>query len=314
LDRRTSYTGERTFVITSDRLPFRWALMTWVAPGSSLFTMPTPGSSDVEDKILLPIFLEANGLLDILDIRLENDPTRYNEIVVRYAVGRPASRNVFAVWHQGMDPALRTTLNESELEVFNRVHTTLSENLVFGGKLRLERSFAEIAHWLLQKVSYCLEEPSFLKEPAQQWIEQNACRERVEMEDGFFLPFVYERLRTHFGSRVVKKPERFGGEIDIILDDIIPIELKVRRGRVSSLAEQEIDEKFRPGGQAAAYAAISRLGLVLVLDLPEGKPRTINLDSSVRVLARRFPDTADFPTCIVVFIFHCHHPRPSTAR
>jgi len=32
------------------------------------------------------------------------------------------------------------------------------------------------------------------------------------MEDQFFLPALYERLRNEFGSRVVKKPERFGGD------------------------------------------------------------------------------------------------------
>ena len=134
------------------------------------------------------------------------------------------------------------------------------------------------------------------------------------MEDEFFLPRIYERLRQDFGSRVVKKPERFGGEIDILFDDKIPIELKVRRGRRHALDLSEVDDAFRPSGQAAAYASISRLGLVAILDLPDADASVINLDSCVTVVDKRFPEDNPYPTSIVILTFRCQHSIPSNAR
>lgn len=64
--------------------------------------------------------------------------------------------------------------------------------------------------------------PTFLGIPAREWLKQHENDLRVEMEDQFFLPALYERLRNEFGSRVVKKPERFGGETDILFDDTAP--------------------------------------------------------------------------------------------
>ena len=276
--------------------------------------MPAIGTTLVQDKVLLPLFLETNGLLDVITIGIESDPLTPFDVVLRYFVSRPASRNIFGAWHQGLNPQERANLNEAELRVFDRLHSALSENLVFGGKPKLERSYAELVQWVIRKVKYRLEEPSFLREPALAWLADNAHAERLEMEDKFFLPAIYERLRTEFGSRVVKKPERFGGEIDILFDDMIPIELKVRRGKTQPLADDEVDERFKPSGQAAAYAAVSRLSMVLVLDLPEKEGCLTNLESCAKITARRFPDSEDFPTCIVVFIFHCHHPRPSSVR
>jgi len=55
------------------------------------------------------------------------------------------------------------------------------------------------------------------------------------MEDDFFLPFLYERLRDRFSDLVSKKPERFGGNVDILFGEI-PIELKVRKGHRDALA------------------------------------------------------------------------------
>lgn len=66
-------------------------------------------------------------------------------------------------------------------------------------------------------------------------MNQHAKDKMRQMEDQFFLPAIYERIRNDVGSRVVKKPERFGGEIDILFNDTIPIELKVRVGRKEPL-------------------------------------------------------------------------------
>jgi hypothetical protein len=202
-------------------------------------------------------------------------------------------------------------MSEAELVLYNRIHRSLSANFVFGGKPVLEHSFGTIMYWLLRRVAYCLEEPSFLKAAALEWLRAHRRSERIALEDGFFLPAIYERLRDAFGSRVVKKPEQFGGEVDILFDLSLPVELKVRRGHASFSFEDIVKEKFRAAGQAAAYAATSRLGLVLVLDLPNGGEVVANIDQCACVLRRESELSGAFPTCIVVLVFHCHHPIPS---
>jgi hypothetical protein len=132
------------------------------------------------------------------------------------------------------------------------------------------------------------------------------------MEDDFFLPFIYERLRIKFGARIVKKPERFGGEIDILFDDMIPIELKVRKRKKAPLSNKDVDTTFKAASQAAAYASVSRLGIVLILDLPREKACITNIEQCCNVFMKNFSRANDLPTCIVTFIFHCHHPRPSS--
>src|SRR5437588_10355167 len=110
----------------------------------------------------------------------------------------------------------------------------------------------------------------------------------------------YERRTRGIARTVVKRSGRFGGAIDILVDDTIPIELKVRRGRRVPLDVADIDEKFRPSGQAAAYAAVSRLGFVVVLDLPDNDAQVVSLENCATVVERRYPETAGYPTCIVL--------------
>jgi hypothetical protein len=132
------------------------------------------------------------------------------------------------------------------------------------------------------------------------------------MEDGFFLPFLYERLREKFGPLATKKPERFGGNVDILFGDI-PLELKVRKDQRAALVDTVVDETYKPTGQAAAYAALTGLGCVAVLDLPSNTPSVTNLSACVKVVTRRFAE-AKSPTSIVVFVFQCDTPRPSAAN
>jgi hypothetical protein len=312
LDDRQKLTGETEFSLLSNQLPFRWAIAR--IEGETDVTMPAIGTSSAEDKILLPLFLEVNGFLDINDLDLESDPLKPDDVVVRYTVRRPATRNIFGASNAGLHPATRSLLNETELALYHRLHASVGEGLVFGGKPKLELSFGTLCAWLIRKASYCLEEPTFLAQPARHWLKQHADDKPLQMEDQFFLPAIYERMRSDFPSRVIKKPERFGGEIDILFDDTIPIELKVRRGLREPLDVADVDEKFRPGGQAAAYAAISRLGFVIVLDLPATETQVVSLENLATVIERRFPETAEYPTCIVVIVFRCYEPTPSSAR
>jgi hypothetical protein len=259
LEERQAVTGETVFSFLSNQIPFRWALQ-HIRDEAANVTLPGIGTSTVEDKILLPLFLEVNGFLDIDDIDLESDPLKPDDVVVRYFVRKPASRNIFGASNAGLAAATRSQLSETELAFYYRLHRSVREGLVFGGKPKLEMSFGALCAWLIRKASYCLEEVTFLGLPAREWLKRHERDKSLQMEDHFLLPAIYERLRSDFGSRVVKKPERFGGEIDILFDDAVPIELKVRRGRRNPLDIADIDESFRPGGQAAVYAAISRLG------------------------------------------------------
>lgn len=312
LDERQAATGETAFTVLSNQMPFRWALQEFVdALG---VTIPQIGTSEVQDKILLPLFLEVNGFLDIVGLDLESDPLAHHDVVVRYSIRRPAARNIFGAINAGLEPSVRSQLNESEIALYHRLHNGMRTGLVFGGKPKLEMSFGTICSWFIRKASYCLQEPTFLGRPGRDWLKQHATDKKTQMEDEFFLPQIYERLRSDFGSRVVKKPERFGGEIDILFDDTIPVELKVRHGRKEPLDVADVDESFKPGGQAAAYAAICRVGIVAVLDLPSNDARVVSLENCATVIERRFPEDSAYPTCIVVIVFRCYETMPSSSR
>jgi hypothetical protein len=285
LDQRQQLTGETEFAIFSNEFPFRWALQEFGG-----FTMPGIGTTTAKDKALLPLFLELNGYLDIVALDFESDPLQPNDILVRYSLVRPARRNIFGANNQGLDAATRSLMSETELCLYDRLHREVREGLVFGGRPRLEMSFGTITSWLIRKAAYCLQEPTFMAEPAREWLERHKNDGRMQREDEFFLPAIYEKMRSDFGSRVVKKPERFGGEIDILFDDDIPIELKVRRGQREPIDMADIDAKYRPGGQAAAYAAVSRLGFVLVLDLPGSNCVVVSLKTALLLSNGDFPN------------------------
>jgi hypothetical protein len=312
LDKRQSVTGETAFSLLSNQIPFRWAVQ-HMSIGNSTVTMPGIGTSTVEDKILLPLFLEVNGFLDITDLDLESDPSYAEDVVVRYSIRRPAARNIFGASNAGLTHLARSQLNETELAVYYRLHRAVREGLVFGGKPTLEMSFGAVCAWLIRNAAFCLEEVTFLGQPAREWLKHHEADRFLQMEDQFFLPAIYERLRSDFGSRIIKKPERFGGEIDLLFDDMIPIELKVRRGRREPLDVVDVDDRFPPGGQAAAYAAISRLGFVIVLDLPDKDTEVVSLENCTAVIERRFPETAMYPTCIVLIVFRCYGRTPSAS-
>jgi hypothetical protein len=313
LDARQKLTSEGEFSILSNQIPFRWIIL-HCPIGQDDITMAGIGTTTAVDKILLPFFLEINGGLDVIDVDLESDPLEPNDVAVRYLIRRPATRNIFGAVNQGLEPSVRALLNEIQLSLYARLHRLVRDGLVFGSRPKLEMSFGTCCSWFLRKAAYCLEEPTFLGTPAKVWLKQHENEKRLQMEDDFFLPAMYERLRSDFGSRVVKKPERFGGEIDILFDDIIPIELKVRRGRRSPLDATDVDEAFPPAGQAAAYAAISRLGFVIVLDLPDRDAQVTNLDSCATVIERRFPENSAYPTCIVLIVLRCYPTSPSVTR
>lgn len=126
-----------------------------------------------------------------------------------------------------------------------------------------------------------------------------------------FLPFLHEKLSNTFGSqRVLKKPEKFKGEIDLLFDNCLPIELKVWRKEHKDL-ESTVDEKFPHIGQAVTYASIDRVGFLVILDISSPEKGIKNIENCWRVLTKEFDINKQHPTKIISLIFDCNHTRPS---
>ena len=160
-------------------------------------------------------------------------------------------------------------------------------------------------------MAYCLEEQSFLRDSAVKYLMENKGNKYVKMEDGFFLPFLYEKLSNTFESqRVIKKPRKFKGEIDILFDNTIPIELKVWKEEYKDL-ESTVDEKFPHIGQAATYASIVRVGFLVILDISSPMSGIKNIENCWRVLTKGFDTNKQLSTKIVTLFFNCNHIAPS---
>lgn len=310
LDRRSSATGETTFSFLLSNVNFRRVVQRFHGAGGQ-GVMLTPLSSDAGVKAVLPFVLAVQGELDVDQVRITSQVQQIDAIEMQFSIRRPAVRNVLGATYCALPPEKRRLMSEAEIKAYEDVVRHLQTNLCFVGRPRLEQEFAQFASWAVKQVAYCLEEPSFLKIPALNWLKSHDDVGYQRMEDDFFLPFLYERLRERFGALVSKKPERFGGNVDILFGEV-PVELKVRRGQKAALVDTLIDEKYKPSGQAAAYAALTSLGCVLVLDVPTESPSIANLTACIKVVTRGFSE-AQQPTSVVVFIFQCNTPRPSDA-
>ncbi len=307
---RQERTGEKSFEFNLKEIKYRHLLST-IEENGERFTLPQALTTGASERINIPFFMESIGLLDVNKLKISSLPLQIEDIEILYSINKPSVKNKYSAKSFGLDANKRRILNESQIEIFERFYTKLFENACFIGRPKLEQQFSEIFHWLIRKVSICLEEPSFLKEKSSKWLDENDSKKYVQMEDDFFLPFLHERLKDEFGDLISKKPEKFGGEVDLLYDEL-PIELKVRKNISESLTDV-IDEKYKPASQAATYAAITRLGFVVVLDLPQNVNSITNLDVCFRLIEKDF-DGESLKTNIVVCIFYCNLPTPSQAK
>jgi hypothetical protein len=308
--KRKNTTGEKIFEFDLKEITYRH-VVSFVEEKGERLTLPQPFTTGASERISLPCYMESLGLLDINKIKIGTSPLVIEDIQLLYSIEKPAVKNRFSAKSFGLSSQNRKTLNETQIEIYERIYTQLLENASFLGRPKIEEQFAEIFSWLLKKASYCLEEPSFLKEKSAKWLNENGKKKYVQMEDEFFLPFIHEKLKDEFGDKVAKKPEQFGGELDLLFSEI-PLELKVRKNSKESLADV-INEKYAPASQSATYAAITRLGFVLVLDVPQNKNEITNLDVCFKVIEKVFNDES-LKTSIVVCIFYCNLPIPSSAK
>lgn len=307
---RQEKTGESFFDFNLKEIQFRHIVTTFEGDNKRV-TLPTPLSLGSAERILLPLFMETLGILDVNNFKISSSPLFINDIELIYSVNKPAINNKFKAKYSGLSHEMRKILNETQLEIYERTYKHLNENAAFIGRPNIENNFSELFFWLLKKVTFCLEEPSFLKEKSQLWLNENVKNGYVKMEDNFFLPFLHEKLKNEFGDIVQKKPEKFGGEVDLIFSEL-PIELKVRKNQKQSLAEI-IDEKYKPASQAATYAATTRLAFVCVLDLPTDDKKITNLDHCIKIIEKDFGG-GSFKTLILVCTFYCNLPMPSSAN
>ena len=272
---------------------------------------PHPFNMNYKGKAILPLYLEAHGVIDIHDISLVNKLLDHSNADLQYTVSRPCVINIFDSDNTPIPLDQRKSLSETQIVLIEKVFEELNEALVFAGKPNLKRSFCDLIIWFIKKLSYCLEEESFLRNAAVEYLENNKETKYVKMEDDLFLPFLLEKLTNTFGSqRVLKKPEKFKGEIDLLFDNCLPIELKVWREEHKDL-ESTVDEKFPHLSQAATYASIDRVGFLVALDISSPGKGIKNIENCWRVLTKEFDINKQHPTKIISLIFDCNHIQPS---
>jgi len=271
-----------------------------------------PFNMNYRGKATLPLLLEANSIIDIHDVSLANQILDHSNANLQYTVSRPCIINIFGSENSIIDLETRKHLSESQIVILEKIFEDLNEALIFTGKPELRRLFVELLIWLIKKISYSLEEESFLRDKSFEYIKINIDKNYLQIEDDFFLPFLLEKLSYEFGNhRILKKPEKFKGEIDILFDNALPIELKVWRKEHKEL-ELTIDEKFPHLGQAATYASINRIGFLIILDISSPGKGIKNIENCWRVLTKEFDVNKQFSTKIVTLIFDCNHIAPSS--
>lgn len=310
ISHRIERTGEVEFAFSLKDINFRKVLIA-IQGDSGKGVIPSPMTPSANIKSYLPLLLAIQGELDIVGLKIQSAVSNIEDVCLQFSVSKPAKKNVFGSEFCLLPTNIRERMSVIEINEYEKVVKKLQENYCFYKYPKLEKDFVEFSSWIIRKVTYCLEEPSFLKQKANEWIEEHNDESYQRMEDDMFLPFIYERLRDDFGNKVLKKPERFGGNVDILFGDL-PIELKVRKGSSEILTDDIVNEKYKPTSQAAAYAALTRLGCVVVLDIMSKKTAVTNISSCIKVVMRNFPE-AEFSTAIPVFIFQCNTPTPSRA-
>lgn len=274
--------------------------------------IPHPFTMTYTDKATLPLVLEAQGIIDIHGICLINKPLEFSEADIQYVVSYPCTINILNSENTSISTEQRKTLSESQIVIIEKIVDELNSAMIFAGKPQLKKDFIDILVWLIKKITYCIEEESFLSNRFTKYHKINYQQKYTKYEDDFFLPFLHEKLIETFGGNdVAKKPEKFKGEIDLLFRNTIPLELKVWLKNPPNL-ETSIDEKYPHIGQTSAYASIDRVGFLVVLDYSNNEKGLKNLENCWRVLSKEFQSNPEMPTKIVSLIFDCNHAKPSS--
>ncbi len=274
-----------------------------------------PLSMDNFSKSMLPILLEVIGLLDINDLCLVNRVNEIDNANVQYNISIPCVKNVFDAETEFIPINIRKNLSESQIVILERIFDEISNALIFLGKPKLKNSFTDLIIWLMKKITFCLEEETFLRDKAFEYIDDNKDTKYSQMEDQFFLPFIYERLCDGFNSnRILKKPEKSNGEIDLLFDNVIPIELKVWKGKEKNVISEESSKYKKNISQAACYANIDRIGFLLILDVSNKGGEITNLEQCWHVETIESINNELYSTKVISCVFNCNYISPSRIK
>lgn len=277
--------------------------------------IPHPLTMDYESKALIPFYLELIGKIDISNFFFVNKPYDINDIEIQWVVSKYSIKNMYNIDNEILTTEMREKLTETEVLIFNKIYESLDDSMIFNGKTELKKSIVDILYWSIRKVAYNLEEETFIKNGATEFLNKNKGKTYIKMEDDFFLPIIYKDMYEIFGrSRVEKKPERCNGEIDILFDGKIPIELKVWKDNNKNTIDEVINEKFPFVNQAASYAKINRIALLLILDVSNLGNGITNIENCWKVFVKGFDLNSEMNTNIIVFIFDCNYGRPSSLK
>lgn len=287
-----------------------WAMRMAVNLLDNNKVMLHPFSMDYTQKSLLPILLELSGMIDIHEISLKNKIYDHFEANVQYTISTPCVINIFEDDNGFIPINTKNTLLESQIVILENIYQDLQDAMIFFKKPKLKQSFIELSIWLIKKVVFCLEEETYIRNKVIKYMQENVDAKYSQIEDNFFLPFVYERLvESYTTNRVIKKPKKSNGEMDLLFDNVIPIELKVWKRKTKRTLDKDSRTYAKNLKQAAAYANIDRLGILLILDISNLEGEVTNLENCWKVLGIDINEVLD--TKVVTFIFNCNYKSPS---
>ncbi len=269
---------------------------------------------EYKDKALIPLYLEMNGIIDIIDFSIVSSALYPEQIDLQYTISKPCIKNIYNVNTEFIDTITRKDLTETQLVILDKTIDDLRDGLIFENRPNLRNELPILLIWLVKRIQFCLEEEGYLRNKAIDWYERHKNNKYMKMEDEFFLPFIYEKLVDNFGNdNILKKPEKYKGEIDLLYKNSIPIELKVWVDKNMKL-DNFIEEKFPHSNQAAAYASENRVGILLILDLSFRNDGITNLENCWKVVTKYFEINNELPTKIIVPIFYCSYLSPSSYK
>ena len=147
-----------------------------------------PLNMDYRDKAILPLYLEANGIIDIHDISLVNKLLDHSNANLQYTVSRPCVINIFESDNTPIPMGQRKNLTETQIVIIEKIFENLNEALIFAGKLKLKEYFGPDGHFKMPHLWPGQNAPSPL------WVSNRKMRQRLgedfQRQNGYNLFFL----------------------------------------------------------------------------------------------------------------------------
>lgn len=130
---------------------------------------------------------------------------QYCRIEIQWVVNKYSVKNIYNIDNERMNKEIREKLTGTEVLIFNKIYENLYESMTFNGKTELKKSIIDILYWSIRKISYNLEEESFMKSEALKFSSKNKGKSYIKIEDDFFLTIIYKDIYEIFGRNRVEK-------------------------------------------------------------------------------------------------------------